>query len=182
MLRRRCWLGADAAAQPARSVSASRHYRYPPRLFPLPTNGLARPSTLLTPGNQFPRGVGDEDGLPEPVLKAYATMTTLLCVILISGAFAPQGQKTKFDEIDVERINIVEPDGQILNQPDTLPPNKKAILMLSPEFTAWHGKGCAQATGRCQSTGADRYIDRQIRGCHVIRRQRSSTNSLVRDQ
>ena len=49
----------------------------------------------------------------EPVLKAYAAMITLVCVILVSGAFAPQGQKTKFDEIDVERINIVEPDGRI---------------------------------------------------------------------
>ncbi len=57
--------------------------------------------------------MGDGDGLPRTVLKAYATTITLVCVILVSGAFAPQAQKTKFDEIDVERINIVEPDGRI---------------------------------------------------------------------
>jgi hypothetical protein len=41
------------------------------------------------------------------------TLVTLMSVVLILAAFAPQNQKTRFQEIDVERINIVEPDGRI---------------------------------------------------------------------
>jgi len=47
------------------------------------------------------------------VWKAYATVTTLLIFILIGSAFAFEAQKTKFAEIDVQRINVVEPDGTL---------------------------------------------------------------------
>jgi hypothetical protein len=45
--------------------------------------------------------------------KAYATVSTLLIVILVGSAFALDAQRTKFSEIDVQRINIVEPDGTL---------------------------------------------------------------------
>jgi hypothetical protein len=45
--------------------------------------------------------------------KSYATVATLLIVILVASAFAFDAQRTKFSEIDVQRINIVEPDGTI---------------------------------------------------------------------
>ncbi|MFZ0640983.1 MAG: hypothetical protein WA020_02260 [Candidatus Acidiferrales bacterium] len=45
--------------------------------------------------------------------KAYATFTTLLIVVLVGSAFALEEQKTKFTEIDVQRINVVEPDGTL---------------------------------------------------------------------
>jgi hypothetical protein len=45
--------------------------------------------------------------------KAYATVTTLLIVVLVGSAFALEQQKTKFTEIDVQRINVVEPDGTL---------------------------------------------------------------------
>ena len=46
----------------------------------------------------------------EPFLR---TLLALTCVVLMLAAFAPQNQKSRFQEIDVERINIVEPDGRI---------------------------------------------------------------------
>jgi hypothetical protein len=45
-------------------------------------------------------------------LKRYAVVSTLLFTAAVLSAFQ-QSQKTKFDEIDVERINVVEPDGKL---------------------------------------------------------------------
>src|ERR1044072_2972381 len=47
------------------------------------------------------------------LLKAYAVVVTLLLGTLSVAAFRQAAQKTKFTEIDVERINIVEPDGKL---------------------------------------------------------------------
>ena len=44
-------------------------------------------------------------------LKLYATLMTLLCGVFLFSGFATQ--KQKFEEIDVERINIVEKDGKL---------------------------------------------------------------------
>jgi hypothetical protein len=46
-------------------------------------------------------------------LKAYAVVATLLCAVFVLTAFTMQSRKQKFEEIDVERINIVEKDGQV---------------------------------------------------------------------
>jgi hypothetical protein len=50
-------------------------------------------------------------------LKGYAVLSTLVMSVLLLGAFrrsAPgSDEKTKFDEIDVQRINVVEPDGKL---------------------------------------------------------------------
>ena len=46
------------------------------------------------------------------ILKLYASLMTLLFAGLTVAAFQGQ-QKQKFTEIDVERINIVEPDGKL---------------------------------------------------------------------
>lgn len=46
-------------------------------------------------------------------LKIYAVITTLFCAVFLLSAFAIQNQKQKFEEIDVERINIVEKDGKL---------------------------------------------------------------------
>ena len=45
--------------------------------------------------------------------KAYATVSTLLIIVLAASAFAVDAQRTKFSAIDVQRINIVEPDGTL---------------------------------------------------------------------
>lgn len=44
-------------------------------------------------------------------LRRYAVGATLVCCVLITAGFALQSRKQKFEEIDVERLNIVEKDG-----------------------------------------------------------------------
>lgn len=46
------------------------------------------------------------------LLKMYSTLMTLAFCVLVLAAFQSD-RKTKFGEIDVERINIVEPNGKI---------------------------------------------------------------------
>ena len=59
-------------------------------------------------------------------LKRYAIGSTTLIVLMAITAFVRQPQKQKFREIDVERINIVEPDGKlrlvISNRPRSIGP------------------------------------------------------------
>ncbi|MGI8670530.1 MAG: hypothetical protein ACR2J3_11925 [Aridibacter sp.] len=45
-------------------------------------------------------------------LKIYAAFATLICMVLLLTAFS-QNKNKKFEEIDVERINIVEKDGKL---------------------------------------------------------------------
>ena len=58
-------------------------------------------------------------------LKRYAIVSTLAFGVLAVGAFTRRAP-TKFEEIDVERINIVEPDGKyrlvISNRPRSIGP------------------------------------------------------------
>ena len=60
------------------------------------------------------------------LLKGYALVVTLLLGTLSIAAFRQSSQKTRFTEIDVERINIVEPDGKlrmvISNRPRSIGP------------------------------------------------------------
>jgi hypothetical protein len=46
-------------------------------------------------------------------LKIYAAVATLFCAIFLLSAFVWQSKKQKFEEIDVERINVVERDGKL---------------------------------------------------------------------
>jgi len=46
-------------------------------------------------------------------LKAYAVITTIGFAALFVSAFTMQSSRTKFDEIDVGRINIVEKSGKL---------------------------------------------------------------------
>src|ERR1043166_9894846 len=58
-------------------------------------------------------------------LKRYAVATTIMLGLVTVAAFTRQGTKTKFDEIDVERINIVERNGTlrlVLSNRDRSPP------------------------------------------------------------
>jgi hypothetical protein len=59
-------------------------------------------------------------------LKLYAYGSTTVIVVIAITAFVRQPQKQKFGEIDVERINIVEPDGKlrlvIANRPRSIGP------------------------------------------------------------
>src|SRR5687767_12222816 len=59
-------------------------------------------------------------------LKRYALISTLALGVLGVAAFAPQEKRATFDEIDVGRINIMEPDGKyrmvISNRPRSIGP------------------------------------------------------------
>jgi hypothetical protein len=59
-------------------------------------------------------------------LKRYAIGSTTLIVLMAVTAFVRPPQKQKFTEIDVERLNIVEPDGKlrmvIANRPRSIGP------------------------------------------------------------
>jgi hypothetical protein len=47
------------------------------------------------------------------ILKLYAVAATIVCVGAVAAGPALQSRKQKFEEIDVERINIVEKDGKL---------------------------------------------------------------------
>lgn len=59
------------------------------------------------------------------LLKAYAVVTSIVLGVFVLAGFQ-QSQKTKFEEIDVERINVVEPNGMyrmvISNRPRSIGP------------------------------------------------------------
>src|SRR6476646_4945868 len=59
-------------------------------------------------------------------LKIYALVVTALLGTVSLAAFRQASQKQRFTEIDVERINIVEPDGKlrmvISNRPRSIGP------------------------------------------------------------
>lgn len=84
-------------------------------------------------------------------LKRYALGSTTLVVILALSAFIQEPAKQRFTEIDVERLNIVEPDGKlrmvIANRPRSIGPiykgkpfayaggNRPGIIFFNDEGT-----------------------------------------------
>ncbi|MEP6492466.1 MAG: hypothetical protein ABJF01_07305 [bacterium] len=84
-------------------------------------------------------------------LKRYAIVTSTLLVVLFATAFTRATQHAKFDEIDVERINIREPNGNyrmvISNRPRSIGPiyknkpfgyeggNRPGIIFFNDEGT-----------------------------------------------
>jgi hypothetical protein len=59
-------------------------------------------------------------------LKRYSIATTALMLVMTAAAFVRPPRREKFTEIDVERINVVEPDGKyrmvISNRPRSIGP------------------------------------------------------------
>jgi hypothetical protein len=47
------------------------------------------------------------------LLRIHALVTTPLLLVLVLAAFLQARQRAHFSEIDVERINVVEPDGRL---------------------------------------------------------------------
>jgi hypothetical protein len=56
--------------------------------------------------------------MPDPIrrelaiLRFYGLVTTILLAVFSLSAFRQASQRARFDEIDVQRINVVEPDGR----------------------------------------------------------------------
>jgi hypothetical protein len=57
----------------------------------------------------------DRTAVTQRVLLVYSgALTIVLCVVLLSGSsFQSQSKKGSFDELDVKRINLLEPDGTL---------------------------------------------------------------------
>jgi hypothetical protein len=73
------------------------------------------------------------------LLKGYAAITTALLLVLLVAAFRPGAARARFTEIDVERINVVEPDGAlrmvISNRPRSIGPIYKGTPFGYPGGT-----------------------------------------------
>ena len=55
----------------------------------------------------------DRTALTQRVLLVYSgVLTAVLCIVLLSGSTSPS-KKASFDELDVKRINLIEPDGTV---------------------------------------------------------------------
>src|ERR1044071_6672174 len=92
-------------------------------------------------------------------LKRYAIVTTVMLLLVSLAAFRRNGvqQRTRFTEIDVERINVMEPDGKyrmvISNRPRSIGPiykgkpfgyaggNRPGIIFFNDEGTENGGLG-----------------------------------------
>jgi len=119
------------------------------------------------------------------LLKAWALISSALVVILAFSAFRQQGQpRTRFTEIDVERINIVEPDGKyrmvLSNRPRSIGPiykgepfgyaggSRPGIIFFNDEGTENGGltfNGRTLPNGRFQASSGfsfDQYNQDQI--------------------
>src|SRR5262245_7681242 len=72
-------------------------------------------------------------------LKRYAVVTTGVMLVMAVGAFFRPPRHEKFTEIDVERINVVEPDGKyrlvISNRPRSIGPIYKGKAFAYPGGT-----------------------------------------------
>jgi len=106
------------------------------------------------------------------LLKVYATVITVLLGTVSMAAFRQASQKQRFTEIDVERINVVEPDGKlrmvISNRPRSIGPiykgkpfgyaggSRPGIIFFNDEGTengglTFEGKRQPDGTFRAQS-------------------------------
>jgi hypothetical protein len=117
-------------------------------------------------------------------LRAYVVVTTTLASVLAVSAFTQGQQKAKFTEIDVERINILEPNGQyrmvISNRARSIGPifrgkpfgypggTRPGIIFFNDEGTENGGltfSGKREANGTFRSTGHlsfDQYEQDQV--------------------
>jgi hypothetical protein len=105
------------------------------------------------------------------LLKGYAIGTTVMLGVLFLAAFSGSPQKVKFVEIDVERINVVEPDGKLrmvlANRPRSTGPiykgkpfgypggSRPGIIFFNDEETENGGltfNGSADVDGRYRAT------------------------------
>jgi hypothetical protein len=99
-------------------------------------------------------------------LRVYAVLITAAAVVMVLAAFSRPSQSTRFVEIDVQRINIVEPDGKlrmvISNRPLSIGPiykgkpfgyeggGRPGIIFFNDEGTE---NGGLTITGSRDSTG-----------------------------
>lgn len=119
------------------------------------------------------------------LLKGYALASTAAFAILALGAFRPAGpDKVRFTEVDVERLNVVEPDGALRmvlsNRPRSIGPiykgkpfgypggSRPGIIFFNDEGTENGGltfEGRTGADGRYRASSGfsfDQYNQDQV--------------------
>jgi hypothetical protein len=114
-------------------------------------------------------------------LKAYAALLTLALAILGLSAFMGYPEKTRLTELEVERINIIEPDGRlalVLANSERLPGGIYKGEELSPEiFASRRGSvGILWFNGAGSEAGGLLYRSREQDGSY------SAAGSLTIDQ
>jgi len=129
------------------------------------------------------------------LLRAYALTASVLLTVLVLAAFSRFGQKARFEEIDVERINVVEKDGTLrlvisnkARAPDpvvsgkTYPRgggNRAGFIFFNDEGNENGGLiygGRRDRDGTFHAEGAllfDQFDQDQVAGDHIRRRERS---------
>jgi hypothetical protein len=95
-------------------------------------------------------------------LKIYAGFTTVALIALATSAFVQTPGKQKFQELDVERINVMEPDGNyrmvISNRARSIGP----IAYNKPfGYRAERDRGSSSSTTRGLKTAASRSAGRR---------------------
>jgi hypothetical protein len=117
-------------------------------------------------------------------LVVYSAVVTVILAVIVLAGFAQQKPRTKFDEIEVQRIDVVEPDGtlrMVISNKSELPGaifRKKeyphvdrktaGILFFNDEGTENGGLifgGAKDANGRVEGNGHlsfDRYEQDQV--------------------
>jgi hypothetical protein len=119
------------------------------------------------------------------ILRCYTLVTSVVWGVLTLTSFAKAGQRARFEEIDVERINVVEKDGRlrlvISNEARSLPPldngkpfltamagTRPGLLFYNDEVTEAGGlvfDGARRADGRTSAYGHlsfDQYDQNQV--------------------
>lgn len=105
------------------------------------------------------------------ILKAYAVTSILMFAALLVMAASNERKKQKFDEIDVQRINVVEPDGtlrMIISSKATFPgiifkgkeyphPGRQAAGMLFFNDEATENGGLIFGGGKDEKGNAESY-------------------------
>jgi hypothetical protein len=130
--------------------------------------GVAENQVTINNGDSMS---GQQSGDSRP-LRVYAAATTLLLLAVLVMGFT-QNQRTRFSEIDVERINVIEKDGRIrlvISNQDRSPPpiergvpfgyaggNRPGLIFYNEEGTENGGLifgGHRDSTGKYISSGS----------------------------
>ena len=107
------------------------------------------------------------------LLRGYAVLMTAAAIVMVLAAFSRPPQSTRFVEIDVQRLNIVEPDGKlrmvISNRPRSIGPiykgkpfgypggGRPGIIFFNDEGTENGGltiTGSRDSSGRYQASSS----------------------------
>ena len=127
---------------------------------------------------------GAEMSLSQRFLMIYSGVVTVVFAFVVLGGFRPADKKASFEEIDVKRINVIEPDGTlrlvisdkahfpgiIIKGKEYPHPNRKTagVLFFDEEGTENGGLsfgGMKDKDGKVESSGHlsfDQYMQDQI--------------------